>query len=131
MPPGEGLPYPTTQIGQLTFYANFAKVRVNVRASYRSLNMRKGTKKVDGVGRRQAVLDVLWTLGTHMTVHDMAYNLHIEPSTYLRKIMNELVDDGYLTKYSVRHRSSGKITNKMVYSLKVDEAQAAQMEMFQ
>jgi ribosomal protein S25 len=83
---------------------------------FERLTMRKGTGRVGRETRKQQILDTVWTLNRYVTVSELAYHLHLEPSTFLRNIVKELVAEKYLQTVQVAHR--GWVEAKTLYALK-------------
>lgn len=76
--------------------------------------MRKGMKKGSRAGRVEQVYQLMTTLGRSTTVYEIAYLMHVEPSSYLRGIVHDLVARGDVVFYEAQHRPNAM---KRLYKL--------------
>lgn len=59
---------------------------------------------VDRVGRKRQIFETFQALNRSLTTHEIARFIHLEPSTYLRKILKEMETEGVLSAWDVQHR---------------------------
>lgn len=69
---------------------------------------------VDRAGRKDQIYGIIAAVNRSMTVREVAYCLHLSVSTHLRKIMNEMVDNGELFAITAQHRPNAV---KVLYSI--------------
>lgn len=55
-------------------------------------------------GRKSEIWDKLNALDRSLTTYEIARLCHLEPSTYLRKILQEMVEENTVAFFEVQHR---------------------------
>lgn len=88
--------------------------------------MLKGVPAVKRAGRVDQIKAILEASPVYLTVYEIAWQLHVAPSHWLRNIVRQMVADGVVHSVEAFHRSN---RSKFYYGLESKRTAAQQMSM--